>query len=114
MPVLQLRRIDEAVGAMSSHAGDDAPKTLDERRDTAREPARDLCEIVVDNARFAISCLAHNISATGALLESSSTDVPDRFILANHAKRMRTVCRVVWRCGRMMGVRFATQPRPFD
>ena len=112
MQASQLRRIDETAPAL--HVAQDTAMTDADRREAPRDPARDLCEILIDNSRIAIACLAHNISQTGALLETNASDLPVRFILANHTKRIRTVCRVAWRSGRMIGVRFATRPRPFE
>jgi hypothetical protein len=82
-----------------------------DRRSSRREPAADISEILVDGGRYAIACMVHNISQNGAMLEAGSSDVPDRFILNNHRRRTRVVCQVAWRCGRLIGVRFLTQPR---
>jgi hypothetical protein len=82
-----------------------------ENRNSPREAAQDLCEIVTGTARLALPCMAHNISSTGAMLETGSGEIPDRFILANHTRHFRAVCKVVWRTGRMIGVAFATPPR---
>jgi len=111
MSALQLRQIEEAAPGMAMQSGDESSASLHNRRGSPRIPARDLCEILTDGLRYAMSCMAHNISDTGALLETSLSGVPDRFILVNHAKNTRTVCQVVWRCGRMVGVRFTRPPR---
>jgi hypothetical protein len=111
MSALQLRRIEAAVCDTAMQSLEDAEGSFENRRGSPRVPARDLCEILTDGLRYAMSCLAHNISGTGALLETSLSGVPDRFILVNHSKNTRTVCQVVWRCGRMVGVRFNRPPR---
>jgi hypothetical protein len=111
MSALQLRRIDEIQSDTAMSARDAASGWHENRRGSPREPARDLCEILTDGLRYAMSCMAHNISGTGALLETSLSGVPDRFILVNHSRNTRTVCQVVWRCGRMVGVRFTRPPR---
>ncbi len=115
MAALQLRRIEEDAAKLSS--GDDMPSEQDSpsnRRGAAREPARDLCEIVTQGSAYATPCLAHNISATGALLETGMSGIPDRFILVNHTRKTRTLCSVRWRCGRMSGVLFVRPPRFFN
>jgi PilZ domain len=114
MSALQLRRNEEVAREASVQLPKNTDLSFQNRRGAPREPARDLCEILTDGLRYAMSCMAHNISATGALLETSLTGVPDRFILVNHAKHTRTVCQVVWRCGRMVGVRFTRPPRSFS
>ncbi len=91
-----------------------AAATAEERRVAEREASRDLCEILVERSRIAIPCLARNISQTGALLETNATDLPNRFILANHTRHIRSVCQIAWRHGRLIGVRFATAPRSFE
>jgi len=111
MSALQLRRIDGNEFERSMPGQDAANAWPENRRGSPREPARDLCEILTDGLRYAMSCMAHNISGTGALLETSLSGVPDRFILVNHSRNTRTVCQVVWRCGRMVGVRFTRPPR---
>ncbi len=91
----------------------DSAMTEEERRAADRELSRDLCEILVERSRIAIPCLARNISQSGALLETNATDLPVRFILANHTRNIRSVCQIAWRHGRFVGVRFATAPRKF-
>jgi hypothetical protein len=116
MPALQLRPIEGAAGENAARAKTpeppDAPFPAN-RRATPREPAHDLCEIVTHASALATACLAHNLSSTGALLETGASGIPDRFVLVNHTKKTRTVCHVVWRCGRMAGVRFTRPPRSF-
>jgi hypothetical protein len=111
MSALQLRRNEENARQASVQIAENDERSFENRRASPREPARDLCEILTDGLRYAMSCMAHNISATGALLETSLTGVPDRFILVNHTRHTRSVCQVVWRCGRMVGVRFTRPPR---
>lgn len=115
MAALQMRRIEEDAGQLI--ADDETAGALaswSNRRGAAREPARDLCEIVTQGSAYAMPCLAHNISATGALLETGLSGLPDRFILVNHTKKTRTLCSVRWRCGRMAGVLFVKPPRFFN
>jgi hypothetical protein len=102
-----------ASGSRNAPDWQDNQAAARERRDSDREAARDLCEILIEHSRIAIPCLAHNISRNGALLETNALDLPQRFILANHTRRIRTVCKIAWQKGRMIGVRFMTAPRPF-
>lgn len=83
----------------------------DERRERRREAAYDISEITFPGSRLPVTCMVHNYSGCGALLEAAATELPARFILANHARRERAVCQVVWRKGPQMGVRFLTAPR---
>lgn len=107
MPATQLRRIDEEPATEAAGHGAD-------RRDSPREPARDLADIVTDGAKLALTCMVRNVSGTGALIEAGTREVPERFVLVNHARKFRSVCRVVWRRGAMIGVRFLTPPRKFQ
>ncbi len=115
MAALQMRQIEEnAAELMSGDEKPGEPGSAANRRGAAREPARDLCEIVTQGSAYALPCLAHNISATGALLETGLSGIPDRFILVNHTRKTRTLCIVRWRCGRMAGVLFIRPPRFFN
>ncbi|MEZ5872738.1 MAG: PilZ domain-containing protein [Nitratireductor sp.] len=82
-----------------------------EKRRFARIPARDISEIFLPGSRVPLTCMVHNLSEHGAMLETSEPNLPDRFILTNHARRNRMVCEVAWRSGTRLGVRFATPPR---
>lgn len=82
-----------------------------ERRSEGRAPANDLSEILVAGSRSPITCLVRNLSAGGAQIEAALANLPDRFILTNHARSKRVLCEVAWRRGRVMGVRFRTPPR---
>lgn len=86
---------------------------FEEKRLSPRVRTLDISEIVIGANKNGISCLVHDISEHGAKLELSMMDVPDRFILANHAKRTKTICRVVWRNNNFLGVKFLSRPRPF-
>ena len=82
-----------------------------DRRNAPREAAYDISEICFAGNRPPVTCMVHNISGLGARLEAATPELPRRFILANHAKRFRAVCEVVWRDGAQFGVRFVTTPR---
>ena len=115
MAALQMRRIEEdAAELMARDEKSGELASLSNRRGAAREPARDICEIITQGSAYAMPCLAHNISATGALLETGLSGIPDRFILVNHTRKTRTLCSVRWRCGRMAGVLFVRPPRFFN
>ena len=82
-----------------------------EKRRFARIPARDISEIFLTGSRVPLACMVHNLSEHGAMIETSEPDLPQRFILTNHARRNRMVCEVAGRSGKLLGVRFATPPR---
>ena len=82
-----------------------------DRRTARRDPAFDISEIRFSGRRPPVSCMVHGVSASGARLEAASRELPNHFILANHAKRLRAVCQIVWRDGAQIGVRFLTTPR---
>ncbi|MEC9343881.1 MAG: PilZ domain-containing protein [Pseudomonadota bacterium] len=82
-----------------------------DRRSTRREPAYDISEICFAGGRAPVTCLVHNVSGVGARIETATAELPPRFILANHGRRLRAVCQVVWRDGTLFGVRFLTPPR---
>ncbi|MCF6320168.1 MAG: PilZ domain-containing protein [Rhizobiaceae bacterium] len=84
----------------------------DEKRASRRRPANDLSQILFGNQ--AIGCLVHNISDEGAMIEVSTSQVPDRFILLNYKSANRMVCEVVWRDHLRIGVKFVTIPKPFN
>ena len=83
-----------------------------ERRTAKRQPAYDISEICLAGHRLPITCMVHNYSVSGALVETANVDLPPRFILANHARKLRAVCQIVWRAGPQIGVRFLTTPKP--
>ena len=110
----------DAVAASAPVQEGPSATTPDKSRDAAeqrrhpRDPAHDLSQIMLPGSKIGLPCLIHNISRVGALLEVSTSDLPKRFILANYTKRTKTLCRLVWRRDRMIGVEFLTAPRPFD
>ena len=70
-----------------------AGKPID-RRNARRETAYDISEIRFAGRRPPVTCMVHNLSGLGACIEAATTELPKYFILANHAKRLRTVCRI--------------------
>lgn len=84
-----------------------------ERRNSERLRARDLSEIIATGMSEAITCLVCNLSIAGAMIEVARSDIPQRFVLVNHARSQRALCRVVWRDGRRIGLRFLSPPRSF-
>jgi len=87
-----------------------APRPED-RRGRRREPVYDLGEIRFAGSSLPVTCLVHNFSGSGALVEAATTQLPPRFILANLVRQYRAVCEIVWSNGRQLGVRFVTEPR---
>ncbi len=82
-----------------------------EKRARARRNVKDLSQI-----RFAnhmIGCLVHNISEDGAMIEVSTHQVPDSFILANYRTKKRVICKVMWRDNLHLGVKFVTKQKLF-
>lgn len=77
-------------------------------------PASDLSEIVVPGRKGGTPCLILDISAQGARLEVSHSDLPKRFMLVNYTSRTRTLCRLVWQQSRHIGVEFLCEPKPFE
>jgi hypothetical protein len=61
---------------------------------------------VIELADSALSCLVINMSISGAALEVSNTNIPDRFCLFFKADNTRIPCRVVWRDSERIGVAF--------
>ncbi len=92
---------------MQAHDNAPLPPSNDRRR-AMREPANDLAEIAFAGSRRRITCLVHNLSAGGALLEVSDPGLPPRFILTNHIRGQKTICEIVWQAGKMVGVHFLT------
>ena len=78
----------------------------DDRRRSPREEARDLSSLTLNVNDRPVTCLVHNISETGAMIETSVRDLPARFILDNPTKKLRVLCRVVWSCKGLTGVEF--------
>lgn len=85
-----------------------------EQRRAPRQQARDLSDIVLNGKGEAIACVVENISDQGAMLKTSTSDLPKRFVIANYARRTKTLCQKVWSEGRYVGVRFLKPPREFD
>ena len=62
----------------------------------------------IELSGLAIACLIRNQSETGATLEvgSSTTEIPTQFKLLITADRTRHKCIIIWRTGKMIGVKF--------
>ncbi len=82
-----------------------------DRRIAPRKPTEDLSSIVVDIDGRKITCMVHNISATGAMIQTSIRDLPRRFILDNPNEGIRRACRVVWSKDDLTGIEFLTTSR---
>ncbi len=82
-----------------------------ENRKQERMDAGDLSQILFNNRSF--GCLVVNLSACGALLNVSTIQVPDKFILMNFGINRKAACKVVWRDHYLIGVRFITKLRLF-
>lgn len=77
-----------------------------DRRTATRKPTKDLSSLKVGMKGPTITCMVHNVSETGALIETSTRELPERFILDNPDQGIRKLCRVVWSYGQLTGVEF--------
>ena len=77
-----------------------------ERRGARRQQVNELASLNTKVNAPPITCLVHNLSDTGAMIETSVKELPQRFILDNPTRNMRTLCRVVWSCQGLTGVEF--------
>lgn len=78
----------------------------DDRRIAPRKRTEDLSSIVVDIDGRKITCMVHNISKTGAMIQTSLRELPRRFILDNPKEGIRRACRVIWSEGDLTGIEF--------
>jgi hypothetical protein len=61
----------------------------------------------IEFSGHAIACFIRNRSETGAALEvGSPVEIPGQFTLLVAADRIRHKCIVIWRMGKMIGVKF--------
>ena len=88
-----------------------APDHKADRRQSTREATKSLCELIAANGNPICSCLIHNLSSSGAMLEISTQDVPSQFVLFDHQHRFKVASKIVWHCGNLVGVEFVTKPR---
>jgi hypothetical protein len=82
-------------------------------RENRKSPRRDICQFAVMHGgddRPLARCLVRNVSATGANIGmESASDVPDEFtLILTRGGDVRRRCRIVWRSGKALGVRFLT------
>ena len=76
-----------------------------ERRISNRASTHDFSEAQNRETERIITCMVHNLSDGGAMVESS-TNLPSRFVLDTPNQSIRRLCRVVWNCGNLTGVEF--------
>lgn len=83
-----------------------------ELRRKRRQPFRYSANILIDQNSNTRSCSISDISDSGArLLIDDEGDLPDQFsLLLNTSGQVRRVCRVVWRDGKALGVKFLRSP----
>ena len=81
--------------------------TNSENRATHRKTTYSGAEIILAAGKGKIGCIVRDLSSKGAKLEVrfNAPPVPDRFEL-NIPQALKQPCRVVWREGRQIGVRF--------
>jgi hypothetical protein len=79
---------------------------MDERRSTKRQRVLKAGSIQI-GAGGAIDCTVRNPSHSGAALDvQSQVGIPDEFIRTIPSDRLRLTCRVAWREGGRIGIRF--------
>jgi len=62
---------------------------------------------ILFGATSAIDCVIRNMSDTGAALEvESQIGIPESFTLLIKPERTKRDCRVAWRSGKRIGIRF--------
>lgn len=83
-----------------------------EKRLHPRAAALDLSEIILVGSNQAFACMVQDISESGAKLQVSCGELPNKFALVNHIKRTRTLCKTIWRKNSLIGVRFISRARP--
>ncbi len=77
-----------------------------EGRRSRRFQIENLSELVLDINGRTISCMVRNISETGAMIESSSNELPNCFVLSIPEQNLRVLCRKVWEQENRIGVAF--------
>ena len=79
----------------------------DDRRTRKRTRMMRNAKLIVPRRSSVISCTVQNITGGGACLRLANTfGVPDTFELTFEHGRTRRACRVVWRTGDQLGVKF--------
>lgn len=76
------------------------------RRFYEREDQHQLAELVIDLKGRKVACLIHNLSQSGAMVETTTTILPKHFILNYPTKDIRRTCRVVWAEDNLIGLEF--------
>jgi len=81
----------------------------DDRRTLKRTRVLRNAKIIVPRRSPVICCTVQNITSSGACLKLANTfGVPETFDLTFEHGRTRRSCRVVWRTGDKLGVKFET------
>ena len=80
-----------------------------------RKPFQLIGRICTDDLSLPYDCLLNDISDGGARLTLKSEDesVPEEFmLLLSRNEKIRRHCRIAWRDGAMLGVKFIGAPQP--
>lgn len=85
---------------------DDKLNLESERRRSRRFRIENLSELVLDVNGRTITCVIHDISETGALLETSTGNLPNCFVLNAPDQSLRVLCRKVRTWNNLTGVEF--------
>jgi ribosomal protein L39E len=100
---------------VSSSAQPDFSAMLKSKKRVTREArrARYLPALINIQGQRSIECRLLDISQGGAKLSAAMPSaIPDRFDLAFAESAQARSCRVVWRRGKLLGVRFTTTSVP--
>ena len=100
------------VTSINPHNNKKLFNSANEKRRQPRYATNDLSQIVFGSQM--IGCRIHNMSSSGAMIEVSTHQVPDRFILVNYNTKKRMICKVAWRAQLHIGVNFITVPKSFS
>jgi hypothetical protein len=97
-----------------------AVESAKDHRWARRHNCRIAAEILHDTLPEAVICVVRDTSSSGARIELTTTRgafaasaerIPDHFTLVMPMDRMAVECRVSWRRGAMLGVRYLTPAR---
>ncbi len=83
-----------------------ADSIRENRRLSPREETAELAELVVDLTGRRITCIVHNISEGGAMVEACANPLPERTTLICKNWDINKSCRVVWSDGKLSGLEF--------
>jgi PilZ domain len=110
-----------STSATGAAAAPEAQSGSHEHRWARRQNCRIAGEISHNTMQQALSCVIRDTSSSGARVEltgqrgafaAGTERVPDHITLVMPMDRMQVECRVAWRKGHMMGLRYLSPARP--